>query len=290
MKFKVLHIKRTASEPFEKSVDHSRTHVRWKVSSLSPVGPVIQTQEPVHYNGAVILYKDVSKAVKQSDKKFIKIDKPPVCQKKLQDGKRYRLISEPEAEITPEEIEFVDGSLLKLKSYIEVYLEQPMELTLSLIEMESEETVWKAKLRECDWIRHNQNNNEQRRNTLGNRRRKSSITISEDEFSNKRLKGNDTSDGDKPKTTLTDQQLMTLAKNMGKDWKEIAIECLKLQMKDIDQIQAKEEEVNIYKFRILSKWKEAEQNNGTAQNLYDSLKDHVSYEVLQILEGFLDQT
>lgn len=47
------------------------------------------------------------------------------------------------------EIEFVDGSLLKLKSYIEVYLEQPMEFKLLLVEMDSDEIVWKAKLREC---------------------------------------------------------------------------------------------------------------------------------------------
>lgn len=47
------------------------------------------------------------------------------------------------------EIEFVDGSLLKLKSYIEVYLEQPVEFKLLLVEMDSEEIVWKAKLREC---------------------------------------------------------------------------------------------------------------------------------------------
>nr|XP_042709640.1 caspase recruitment domain-containing protein 8-like isoform X7 [Chrysemys picta bellii] len=215
MTFKVLHIKSTGPA-IEPSVDHSMTHVKWHVSSLSPVGPVIQTQEPVHYNGAVILYKvvnnhpslsfrvyvatnndsfikDISNAVKHSDKKFIKIDKPPVCKKQLQDGKRYRLISESEAEITPEEIEFVDGSLLKLKSYFEVYLEQPMEFTLSLIELESEEIVWKAKLRECDWILHDQNKNERKRNAISNRRRKSSNSLSDEEFYNKRLKGRDIS-------------------------------------------------------------------------------------------------
>ncbi|XP_030432163.1 NACHT, LRR and PYD domains-containing protein 1b allele 5-like isoform X1 [Gopherus evgoodei] len=309
MTFKVLHI-RSTGPAIEPSVDHSMTHVKWHVSSLSPVGPVIQTQEPVHYNGAVILYKvvnnhpslsfrvyvatnndsfikDISNAVKHSDKKFIKIDKPPVC-KKLQDGKRYRLISESEAEITPEEMEFVDGSLLKLKSYFEVYLEQPMEFTLSLIELESEEIVWKAKLRECDWILHDQNKNERKRNTISNRRRKSSNSLSDEEFYNKRpKKGRDISDGTKAKTTLTDQQLMTLAKKMGKDWKEIGIECLKLEMKDIQQIQAKEEEVNVHKFLMLEKWRKGEKSNGTAQNLYDSLKDHVSYEIIQILEGFL---
>lgn len=92
-------------------------------------------------------------------------------------------------------------------------------------------------------------------------------------------------DETKAKSTLTDQQLMTIAQKMGKDWKEIAIGCLNLEMKDIDQIQEKEEEVNIYKFRMLNKWRESEQNNGTAQNLYDSLRDHVSYEVQQVLKG-----
>lgn len=48
-------------------------------------------------------------------------------------------------------MQFVDGSLLKLKSYIEVYLEQPVEFTLSLVELESEVIVWKAKLRECKY-------------------------------------------------------------------------------------------------------------------------------------------
>lgn len=32
----------------------------------------------------------------------MKIDKPPVCLKLLQNGKKYRLVSEPEADITPE--------------------------------------------------------------------------------------------------------------------------------------------------------------------------------------------
>lgn len=51
----------------------------------------------------------------------------------------------------------MDGSLLKLKSYSEVYLEQPVEFKLLLVEMDSEEIVWKAKLRECEcfvsWIK-----------------------------------------------------------------------------------------------------------------------------------------
>ncbi|XP_020844514.1 NACHT, LRR and PYD domains-containing protein 1b allele 5-like isoform X2 [Phascolarctos cinereus] len=231
MMFKVFHV--TKSGPaLESTVNHSTTHVKWHVSSLSPVGPVIQTQETVQHHGAVILYKvidshpslsfrvyvatnndsfirDIAKAVKHSSKKFIKIDKPPVCLKLLENGKRYRLVSEPEAEITPEEIEFVDGSLLKLKSYIEVFLEQPLEFKLSLVELDSEEIVWKAKLRECDWVQRDQNQNIQKNNTNLNRRRKMKDSLPEEENYMKRMKQIDTSDNQQNKSGPDLQQLPT---------------------------------------------------------------------------------
>lgn len=84
---------------------------------------------------------------------------------------------------------------------------------------------------------------------------------------------------------LTDQQLMAIAKLFGAEWKEVAIECLQMEMKDIQQIQAKEQEVNIQKFLLLSKWREREQSNGTAQNLYSRLSEKVSYDIVQLLEG-----
>ena len=40
-------------------MDHSATHVKWRVSSLSPVGPVVQSEETVFHHGAVILYKAI---------------------------------------------------------------------------------------------------------------------------------------------------------------------------------------------------------------------------------------
>lgn len=58
MMFKVLHVKSTGAS-LEYTVDHSATHVKWHVSSLSPVGPVIQSQETVFHHGAVILYKAI---------------------------------------------------------------------------------------------------------------------------------------------------------------------------------------------------------------------------------------
>ncbi|XP_061490473.1 uncharacterized protein LOC133388530 isoform X1 [Rhineura floridana] len=306
--FNVFHFKSNGPE-FEHSSDYSTTHVKWRVSSLSPVGPVIEKYDPVCYHGVVILYKvvndhpslkfhvyiasnnssfikDVSKSVQRSTNRFIKIEKPP-CNKLLEVGKKYKLTSVPEADILPEEIKFVDDSTLAQKHFFEVYLEQPTELVLSLMDVESEETVWKAKLRECDWILHNQNNNKQKRSTHSTKRRKSSTSLSEDELCNKRLKGNDTSDGIKAKTVLTDQQLMILAKKMGKNWKVIGIECLNLSIEDIQQIEAKEEDVNMYKCMMLRKWRDSEQNNGTAQSLYECLNGQASHEMLEILTGFL---
>ncbi|XP_074046938.1 uncharacterized protein LOC141490685 [Macrotis lagotis] len=309
MMFKVFHI--TKSGPtLESTVDHSTSHVKWHVSSLSPVGPVIQTQETVQHHGAVILYKvidnhpslsfhvyvatnndsfikDIAKAVKHSSKKFMKIDKPPGCLKLLENGKRYRLVSEPEAEITPEEIEFVDGSLLKLKSYIEVFLEQPLEFKLSLVELDSEEIVWKAKLREYDWIQHDQNQNIQKNSTNLNRRRKISDSLPEKEIYTKRIKQVDPSEP--IKEVLSDKQLMTLAKKFGKEWIQLGIANLGLEIADIDAIQEKYEDITVCKFRMLKKWQERERNNATAKNLYNCLESDASVEVHEILKGFLEQ-
>nr|XP_025872276.1 uncharacterized protein LOC112933329 [Vulpes vulpes] len=310
MTFKVLHVKSSGAS-LESTVDHSTTHVKWHVSSLSPVGPVIQSEETVYHHGAVILYKaidhnpslsfrvyiatnnesfikDISKSVKHSSKKFMKIDKPPVCQKLLQNGKKYRLISEPEAEITPEEIEFVDGSLLKLKSYIEVYLEQPVEFKLLLVETDSEEIVWNAKLRECDWVQHDQNQNISKSSTSGNRRRKMTSSLPDEDVYDKRMKQVDTSDGAKTRTLLTDTQLITLAAKLGKEWIKIAIANLELEISDIDAIREKKEDVTICNFRMLKKWQEKEQSNATAENLYNCLKN-ISVEVQDVLKGFLQE-
>ncbi|EPY76887.1 hypothetical protein CB1_001360004 [Camelus ferus] len=378
MMFKVLHVKSTGAS-LEYTVDHSATHVKWRVSSLSPVGPVIQSEETVFHHGAVILYKaidhnpslsfrvyiatnnesfikDISKSIKHSSKKFMKVDKPPVCLKLLQNGKKYRLISEPEAEITPEglfapfelfkpysymaeetdaggqsaqatypgsgkfgpepqlplaskaavfplgserlilgppklikpwpmEIEFVDGSLLKLKSYIEVYLEQPVEFKLLLVEMDSEEIVWKAKLRECDWIQQDRNRNISKSSTSGNRRQKMSSSLPDEVVYDKRMKQIDTSDGAKTKALLTDTQLISLAEKLGQEWVKIAIANLKLKISDIDAIMEKKEDVTMNKFRMLKKWQEKEQSNATAQNLCNCLKNVDSVEVQDVLRG-----
>lgn len=58
MTFSVLHIKN--APPFiEPTVDHSGSHVKWHVTSLSPVGPVVQTSQSVDHHGVVLVYKQL---------------------------------------------------------------------------------------------------------------------------------------------------------------------------------------------------------------------------------------
>lgn len=92
-------------------------------------------------------------------------------------------------------------------------------------------------------------------------------------------------DGAKTRTLLTDTQLITLAGKLGKDWIKIAIANLELDINDVDDIRKKNEDVTLWKFRMLKKWQEKEQSNATAQNLYNCLKNAVSIEIQNVLEG-----
>lgn len=58
MTFSVLHIKNSRSL-IEPTVDHSGSHVKWNVTSLSPVGPIIQTNRSVEHHGVVLVYKQL---------------------------------------------------------------------------------------------------------------------------------------------------------------------------------------------------------------------------------------
>lgn len=163
-----------------------------------------------------------------------------------------------------------------------------MEFKLLLVEMDSEEIVWKAKLRECDWVQHDQNQNISKSSTSGNRRRKMNSSLSDEEVYDKRMKQVDTSDGAKTRNLLTDTQLIILAAKLGKEWMKMAIANLELERSDIEDIQEKKEDVTIYNFRVLKKWQEKEQSNATAQNLYNCLKS-ISVEVQDVLKGFLQE-
>ncbi|KAJ7995138.1 hypothetical protein DPEC_G00241450 [Dallia pectoralis] len=114
MSFSVLHMK-GCHPVIEPSADHSGSHVKWHVSSLSPVGPIVQSKQPVEHHGVVLVYKERTGSNSYSfhlpghqqllrhqghlergsllKRSYLKVEKPPTC--KL-DERRYRLTSEPE--------------------------------------------------------------------------------------------------------------------------------------------------------------------------------------------------
>lgn len=58
VKFSILHVKNRHGQ-IEPSTDHSGSHVKWNVSSLSPVGPVVKTSKPAEHHGVVQVFREV---------------------------------------------------------------------------------------------------------------------------------------------------------------------------------------------------------------------------------------
>uniref|UniRef100_A0A8C7L1G9 Si:dkeyp-97b10.3 n=1 Tax=Oncorhynchus kisutch TaxID=8019 RepID=A0A8C7L1G9_ONCKI len=237
MTFSVLHMK-DSCPVIEPSVDHSGSHVKWRVSSLSPVGPIVQSSKPVEHHGVVLVYKelalensysfriylatnnssdikDIWNEVRCANKRYLKVEKPPTC--KL-DEKRYRLMSEPEGDISPADLPFT-LAVTKLKGYFEVFFEQPPPFKVSLVETESDKTVWSATIREGDCV---DNTVEKPRKLTNNRKR--STSTSEEELPKKRRRCADESDGVRTVQVpdVSSKQLMQVAKLQGKEWKQVA--------------------------------------------------------------------
>nr|XP_019944117.1 PREDICTED: uncharacterized protein LOC109630378 isoform X1 [Paralichthys olivaceus] len=308
MTFSVLHIKNNLPL-IEPTVDHSGSHVKWNVTSLSPVGPIIQTSQPVEHHGVVLVYKqlgsdcnnysfhiylatnsksditDVSKQVRSYKKSYTQIEKPPTC--KL-DERTYRLLSEPEGDIKPQDLKFT-LAVTKMKGYFEAFFEQPPPFRLSLIETESDETVWSATIREGDCV----NNTEKRpRKRTSSRQRSSSP--SEEETTIKRPRWQDESDGVKTATQcqdMSEKQLLQVAKRLGKEWKQVAI-YLDLNSRDLDDIQAAEKsDVTMQKLKMLVEWKSRRRpGEATAKHLWNSVEDldDLPNEVCQTLQDMMN--
>ncbi|XP_078266190.1 NACHT, LRR and PYD domains-containing protein 1a allele 5 isoform X2 [Rhinoraja longicauda] len=305
LNFKILHIKDKEAE-IESATEHSTSHVQWNVSSLSPVGPIFQTtSQDVQHHCAVLIYKvmnghqsllfhvyiaanndsvikDIAKAEKYTKLKSVKIDKPTACCKKLTSGKTYRLLSEPSAEIIPEEVEFVDMTLFKCKSFFEVYLEHGEDLQLKLMDKESDEVIWTSKLRECDWASNMQIEPGKQRE---NRRRKSNGEILVEDTNVKKLRMDNTADN-----YISDKQLMLLAEKLGSNWQIFAISCLDLKYQDVVKIKNENEILTMQTFTMLQTWKNKESNNATPSNLYTKLlQAEIACDARIILEGFCNQ-
>ncbi|GAA6225808.1 uncharacterized protein si:dkeyp-97b10.3 isoform X2 [Lates japonicus] len=309
MTFSVLHIKdnRPLIEP---TVDHSGSHVKWNVSSLSPVGPIIQTRQPVEHHGVVLVYKqlgcdnnnysfhvylatnsssdikDIRKQVQGYKNRYIRIDKPPTC--KLDEG-TYRLLSEPEGDIKPQDLKFT-LAVTKMKGYFEAFFEQPPPFKLSLIETDSEETVWSATIREGDCVDNTEKKPRKRTNS-----RQRSTSPSEDETACKRPRWQDESDGVKTAMSqgqdMSDKQLLQVAKLLGSEWKQVAI-YLDLDSSYLDSIREAEKDVTIQKLKMLVEWKRRRPaGEATAYHLWKSVEelDDLPNEVRQKLQDMMNK-
>ncbi|XP_070685990.1 uncharacterized protein [Pempheris klunzingeri] len=311
MTFSVLHIKdnRPLIEP---TVDHSGSHVKWNVTSLSPVGPIIQTSQSLEHHGVVLIYKqlggdsnnnnysfhvylatnsssdikDIAKQVRGYKNRYIRIEKPPTC--KLDEG-TYRLLSEPEGEIKPQELKFT-LAVTKMKGYFEAFFEQPPPFTLSLIEINTDETVWSATIREGDCVENNIEKKARKRTTS----RQRSSSPSEEETACKRPRWQDEPDGLKTAMTqgqdMSEKQLLQVAKRLGKEWKQVAI-YLGLNSRELDDIQSAEKDVTMQKLKMLVEWKSRRQpGESTAYHLWKSVEelDDLPNEVHQTLQDMMD--
>uniref|UniRef100_A0A3B4FFG5 Si:dkeyp-97b10.3 n=2 Tax=Haplochromini TaxID=319058 RepID=A0A3B4FFG5_9CICH len=219
MTFSVLHIKgnRPVIEP---TVDHSGSHVKWNVTSLSPVGPIIQTSQAVEHHGVVLVYKQLTT-----------------------DNNSYSfhvyLGTNSASDI--KELKFT-LAVTKMKGYFEAFFEQHPPFKLSLIEINTEETVWSATIREG---------------------RQRSSSPSEDELAFKRTRMQD---------EPSEKQLLQVAKRLGKEWKQVAI-FLDVTSKELDNIQTAETDVTMQKLKMLLMWKNRNSGEATARNLLESVKE-----------------
>ncbi|XP_028321124.1 uncharacterized protein LOC114474798 isoform X2 [Gouania willdenowi] len=308
MTFGVLHIKnnRPIIEP---TVDHSGSHVKWNVTSLSPVGPIIQTSQAVEHHGVVLIYKqlgsdvhnysfhvylatnsssdikDVGKQVRGYKKRFIPITKPPTC--KLDEG-TYRLLSEPEGEIKPEDLKFT-LAVTKMKGYFEAFFEQPPPFKLSLVEVNTEQTVWSATIREGDCVDHSEKKPKKRAYST-----QRSSSPSEEETTSKKQRWIDTAVDVKTSRTqsrdMSEKQLLQVAKRLGKEWKQVAI-YLDLNSRELDDIQAAEKDVTMQKLKMLVEWKSRRRpGEATAHHLWKSVEDldDLPNEVHQTLQDMME--
>ncbi|XP_067102384.1 uncharacterized protein si:dkeyp-97b10.3 isoform X2 [Osmerus mordax] len=312
--FRVLHLK--AGRPLmEPCVDHSGSHVKWCVSSLSPVGPVAQASPAQRHHAVVLLYrerglkahcfrvylapnnssdiKDIGKEVRSSNRKFQKVDKPPTCSL---DERTYRLLTEPEGEITPEELSFT-LAVTKLKGYFEVFFDHSPPFKLSLMETESDQTIWSTYIREEDCVDPVE---PQKKQTISRKR----SSTSEEEITNKRSRWTDESGGcimaRAPRPEVTDKQLLQVARRLGKEWRQVGI-FLGLKSRDLDELQAGEKDVTMQKFKMLEEWRrqqgqqgqqgqQEQQGHASLEKLKSSLEelDDLAPEVLLTLQEMMD--
>ncbi|XP_048017136.1 uncharacterized protein si:dkeyp-97b10.3 isoform X6 [Megalobrama amblycephala] len=292
VKFSVLHVKNSRGL-IEPSADHSGSHVKWTVSSLSPVGPIAQTSKSAEHHGVVQVFKEVGHENSFSFRVYLAGNNCSDIKDML---------------FTP--------VIVEVKGYFEVFFEESPPFKLSLTDADSGHTVWTATIREVrkmllcqkretsehsraeqsagDCVHHLEETPRKPMKGMQCGRKRHSST-SEEELCNKpSKKSRGVDESDCPATAaapdLTDQQLMQVAKRMGKEWKIVAICYLGLCKQDLEEMEAAEEDVTMLKFNMLERWRRR-QPKGKAgiQELHKCLKDNddVPNEVIAVLDEML---
>nr|XP_057936753.1 uncharacterized protein si:dkeyp-97b10.3 [Doryrhamphus excisus] len=271
MTFGMLHIKNM--RPFmEPAADHSGSHIKWHVTSLSPVGPMVKTTRPTDHHGVVLVYrqlanddekynfhiylatnsseiKDIRKQVGKYTKRYIQIEKPPTCT--LNEG-TYRLLSKPEGAIEPQVLNFT-LAITKMKGFFEVFFEHPPPFEFSLIKSDTDETVWSTTIREGDCMGTGKPEKKPKKRT-NCRQRSNSLSEDEADFKKRRLKVESDPVKVPNSRDMSEKQLLQVAKCLGKEWKQVAI-YLGLSIRDLDDIQAAEKDVTMQKMKVMVEWK-----------------------------------
>ncbi|XP_059906905.1 NACHT, LRR and PYD domains-containing protein 3-like [Gadus macrocephalus] len=172
--FSVLHVKKR-HDNIESTVDFTASHVKWRVSSLSPVGVIIPSSQHVEHqpspnHGLVMVYKELGhkkyfvflslntlseiKAIEEqvliSRKKGFKITetfKHFTC--RLEE-KFYYLESEPEGQIDPPNLEFTTA-VLALKGLFVARFGNLPPFKLFLKDTDCDQPFLNVTIREDDW-------------------------------------------------------------------------------------------------------------------------------------------
>uniref|UniRef100_A0A3P9MYE1 CARD domain-containing protein n=1 Tax=Poecilia reticulata TaxID=8081 RepID=A0A3P9MYE1_POERE len=109
----------------------------------------------------------------------------------------------------------------------------------------------------------------------------------EEETACKRARQQDKPDGVTRSQDLSELQLLQVAEQLGKEWKQVAI-YLGLESNDVDDLEEAEISVTMRKQKMLLKWKnKRKRGEATAKHLLESLKEmeNLSHKVYEILEG-----
>ncbi|XP_063060756.1 uncharacterized protein LOC134453940 [Engraulis encrasicolus] len=160
----------------------------------------------------------------------------------------------PSLKITPTELTL---SYRNPPTFFEVFVRNPLEEFKLEIKDADDHTVWEVELRQG--VDYN--------------------------------KTKDTADTHTPESRtatsdLTDQQLMMVAKLMGKEWKQVGISYLGLSMQELDKIQEAEQDVTLQRFRMLDHWKRQQKGKAGPTELHRCLNEEdVPNAVRDCLEG-----